>query len=110
LRNGSLPELAHRNAWETLPFGLEFQFGAFARGYQTFAYFLLGLWAGRRRLFEDVGPRIPFIRRAFRWTLALTFALPAIGGTLFFLANRGAGTGARSGNQPSAMPDFTSCR
>jgi uncharacterized protein len=107
LRDGSLPELAHRNAWETMPFGLEFQFGAFARGYQTFAYFLLGLWAGRRRLFEDLDPKVPDFRRAFRWTLAATFALPAIGGALFFLASRGVGTGG-SGSQPNAMPDFTS--
>jgi len=108
LRTGSFPELAHRNAWETLPFGLEFQFGAFARGYQSFGYFILGMWAGRRRLFEAVAPKIPFIRRAFRWTLACTLGLPVIGGALFFLANRGAGAGGSSGRQPNAIPDFTS--
>ena len=31
----------------------DFQFGFFGRGFQTFGLFLLGLWAGRHRVFED---------------------------------------------------------
>ena len=58
----------------------EFQLGVVGRGYQTFGLFLLGLWAGRRRLFRGSGElhRRLFVR-LWRWTGALTLLLPVIG-------------------------------
>jgi uncharacterized protein len=61
----------------------DFQFGFFGRGFQTFGLFLLGLWAGRHRVFEDVGMHRPLFRRIWRWTGALTLLIPLLGGALF---------------------------
>jgi uncharacterized protein len=36
-----------------------------------FGRMLLGLWAGRRRLFHDAPQHLPFFRRLFWWSLAL---------------------------------------
>jgi uncharacterized protein len=107
LTGGSPAEVFRQNAWGALGVRLEFQFGAFARAYQTFGYFLLGVWAGRRRLFEDVDAHAPLLRRALRWSLALTFLLPAVAGMAAFLVSRGAPVGGPE-SQASAMPDFTS--
>jgi uncharacterized protein len=35
--------------------------------------FLLGLWVGRRRTFEDLTGQFPFIRRTFWWSMAIGF-------------------------------------
>src|SRR5206468_5780433 len=38
------------------------------------ALFLLGLYAGRRRIFHDVAAHLPFIRRVQRWGLIIGVA------------------------------------
>jgi uncharacterized protein len=107
LTSGSPAEVFRQNAWEALRIRSEFQFGVFARAYQTFGYFLLGVWAGRRRLFEDVDAHATLLRRALRWTVALTFLLPIVAGVVAFLASRGAPDG-RPESPSAAMPDLTS--
>jgi uncharacterized protein len=37
----------------------------------TFALFLLGLYAGRRRIFDDLPRHIPLIRSVFRWGISI---------------------------------------
>jgi uncharacterized protein len=108
LTEGSLAEVAWENSRETLGSRLEFQFGGFARGYQTLGHFLLGLWTGRRRVFEQVERHLPRIRRVFRWTLILTVALPVIAGALALLAAASGGEQGSGGDEPVVMPDFTS--
>ena len=54
LNEGSWLDIAKDNLTNGLKDKFDFQFGVFARGYQTFAFFLLGLWVGRIRLFEKI--------------------------------------------------------
>ena len=58
---------------------LGFQFGEFSRGYQTFAYFLLGLIAGRNRWFENLEANAGMFRRLCRWAGGLSIAIPVLG-------------------------------
>jgi uncharacterized protein len=85
----------------------EFQFGPMGRGYQTFGLFLLGLWAGRRRLLEDVEANRAFFLRAWRWSGAITLAIPLVAGALFAVG-QAMGGGASQQPPAGAMPDFTS--
>lgn len=71
--SGSFGEIMARRAqdilfgWSTMiPFGTP-----------ILTMFLLGLWAGRRRLFEDVEGSLPLLRRVRAWGLAL-----GLGGSL----------------------------
>jgi uncharacterized protein len=75
------------------------------RGYQTFGLFLLGLYAGRRRVLEDVEANRRLFVRLWRWTGAVTLLVPLIAGVLF--AAYGGG-GGRSQQQAGSLPDFTS--
>jgi len=84
----------------------DFQFGVVGRGYQTFGLFLLGLWAGRRRVFGDVEAHRALFRRMWRWTGALTLLLPLIGAVLFVA---GRAMGGSPPQQPAGtLPDFSS--
>jgi uncharacterized protein len=103
---GNVPAIVRLHATTGFRSKWEFQFGPIGRGYQTFGLFLLGLWAGRRRIFEEVEMHRRFFGRLWRWTGALTLLLPLIGGVLFFVG-RGAGGGEPS--QPAGtLPDFSS--
>lgn len=51
LKNGSLWEVFRTNAWEGHLDKMNFQYGIFGRGYFTFAFFLVGLYAGRSGFF-----------------------------------------------------------
>jgi uncharacterized protein len=107
LAEGDVPAIVRLHATTGFRAKWEFQFGPMGRGYQTFGLFLLGLWAGRRRVFEDVEAHRRLLVRLWRWTGALTLLVPLIAGALFALAQ--AGGGGQSQQQPAgAMPDFTS--
>ena len=84
----------------------DFQFGFFGRGYQTFGLFLLGLWAGRRRIFEDVETHAPLFRRIWRWSGAITLLIPVAGAALFAIS-RAAG-GAQPAQAAGTLPDVSS--
>jgi uncharacterized protein len=107
LAEGDVPAIVRLHATTGFRAKWEFQFGPMGRGYQTFGLFLLGLWAGRRRVFEDVEAHRRLLVRLWRWTGALTLLVPLIAGAFFALAQ--AGGGGQSQQQPAgAMPDFTS--
>jgi uncharacterized protein len=55
------------------------------RIYMTLGFFLLGLYAGRRRFFESLAEHGPFLRRLCRYSGLLTLALIAVAVGLFLL-------------------------
>ena len=106
LVEGNGPVIVHLHATTGFRAKWEFQFGFMGRGYQTFGLFLLGLWAGRRRVLEDVEANRRLFVRLWRWTGAVTLLVPLIAGVLFAAFGGG---GDPSRQQPSgSLPDFTS--
>jgi uncharacterized protein len=106
VEEGRLPAIAHFNATRGFLGKWEFQLGPMGRGYQTFGLFLLGLWAGRRRVLEDVERHRSLFVRLWRWTGAVTLALPVAAGILFAIG-RAAGAGTES-PPAGTIPDLTS--
>ena len=83
-KSGTWSDVAAANSTQGFMDKLEFQFGFVGRGYQTFALFLLGLYAGRNRLFEDSEAKKRLYRRfLLRGLLALVLIFGA--GALLFL-------------------------
>jgi uncharacterized protein len=106
LADGDVPAIVRLHATTGFRSKWDFQFGFVGRGYQTFGLFLLGLWAGRRRVFEEPETHVRLFRRTWRWTGAFTLLLPLVG-VAMFVAGR-----ALAGDQPAqpegAPPDFSS--
>ncbi len=100
-----VPAIARFHATTGFRSKWEFQFGVVGRGYQTFGLFLLGLWAGRRRVFEDVEAHRRLFSRLWRWTGALTLLLPLIGGVLFLVSR--AMRGGQAQQPAGTLPDFS---
>lgn len=65
IQNGTLAEVMHANAIDGQIMKMEFQFGVFSRGYLTLAFFLLGLYAGRIRFFENFEEKWGFMQNIF---------------------------------------------
>jgi uncharacterized protein len=110
LTDGDVAAIARIHATEGFRSKWEFQFGPMGRGWQTFALFLVGLWVGRRRAFEQVEQWRAWWKRLFRWTGWLTLAIPLLAIALF-VAGQALGGGSRGGAQPAgasagAMPDM----
>ncbi len=106
---GDVPAIVRLHATTGFRAKWEFQFGFVGRGFQTFGLFLLGLWAGRRRMFEDLETHRPLFRRIWRWTGALTLLLPLIGGALFAVSGA-MGGGGQPQESAGALPDLSSWR
>lgn len=53
IKNGSLLDVFHTNSWQGHLDKMNVQYGIFGRGYFTFAFFLIGLYAGRSGFFTD---------------------------------------------------------
>ncbi len=106
LAGGDVPAIVRLHATTGFQAKWEFQYGFMGRGYQTFGLFLLGLWAGRRRLFEDVETHRRFFVRLWRWTGGLTLLVPLVAGVLFAVGQAG---GRQTQQQPAGtLPDFSS--
>jgi uncharacterized protein len=102
LEKGDVAEIARIHATEALAAKWQFQFGFMGRGFQTFALFLVGLWAGRQRLFEAAPQALAFWRRLRRWTGWLTLAIPLVTLAVAFAA----GAFSRGGSsEPGVLPD-----
>src|SRR5262245_46184704 len=106
LVEGNVPAIVRFHATEGFRAKWEFQFGPMGRGYQTFGLFLLGLWAGRRRVLEEIEAHASLFRRVWRVTGALTLLVPVVAGVLFAVGSAESGGGAQP-PPPGAMPDFT---
>ena len=104
---GDLPAIVRVHAGPGFRAKWEFQYGFMGRGYQTFGLFLLGLWAGRRRVLEDVETHRRLFVRLWRWTGALTVLIPLLAGVLFAVGQAMSG-GASQPPPAGTMPDFSS--
>ena len=65
IQNGTLTEVMHANTIDGQIMKMDFQFGIFSRGYLTLAFFLLGLYAGRIRFFENFEQKWGFLLNIF---------------------------------------------
>jgi uncharacterized protein len=80
---GSLADVFRANAWHGLVSKAEFQMNVFGRGYLTFAYFLIGLCAGRLGLFRDLERHVGLLKRMLWIALAAGLLLFVVAGFLF---------------------------
>ena len=112
LVSGSVSEIVRIHATDGFRGKWDFQFGPMGRGFQTFALFLVGLWAGRRRVFEDVEAQRELWKRLRRWTGWFTLAIPLVAAAVFVagraLSASHAGAQAGSPGGAGAAPDLTS--
>lgn len=89
LKNGTLLEVFHTNFYQGLGMKYDFQVGVFGRAYQTFAFFLFGLAAGKMQLFQKFREHHKTIRKTMFWSIGLFVACGAATGGLFYLASGG---------------------
>lgn len=82
-KSGDWLGLAKINLTDGFPMKMNFQFGATGRGYQTLAWFLFGLLAGRKRFFENLDEHRPFTRKIFKWSIIAFFGTIALGAAIF---------------------------
>lgn len=71
LQEGSLIDVMQSNAIDGQVMKMDFQLGIFSRGYLTFAFFLLGLYAGRIRFFENFQENWKFMKQILYGSLVL---------------------------------------
>lgn len=82
-KSGDWATLATINLTDGFPMKMNFQFGSVGRAYQTFAWFLLGLLAGRRRFFENFDANRSLIRQVFKWSIISFFSTIALAAAIF---------------------------
>lgn len=75
--HGDFLENIHHNTTEQLNFKFHFQFGEYGRGYMTMGFFILGLLAGRIRLFQNMDQYRHYLLRAAWIALGLVLFLYA---------------------------------
>ncbi len=76
LKNGTLLDVFKANAVDGHRHKWDFQFGFFGRGYFTFAFFLIGLYAGRSDFFKNFREEKAFTKRLLIWSsIVLVVAL-----------------------------------
>lgn len=83
LKQGSYPEVVQANL-KGFKDKMDFQFGS-GRIYITLGFFLLGLYAGRRRLFQHIDLNRPFFRKLTAYTGYGVLGITAIGAAIFFM-------------------------
>lgn len=96
LTSGSLWDVFASNAWHGHMSKMEFQINVFGRWYLTFAFFLVGLWLGRTRLFENLDERHAAIK-TMMWR-SLAGAIVALVAMIFLFSQS---------LDPDGQPDFT---
>jgi uncharacterized protein len=91
LLSGSLWDVFSHNAVYGHLSKIEFQMNVGGRWYLTFAFFLLGLWAGRARIFERLDELHARFRKALIIGSVLTVVFVATTTLFFVLADQGEG-------------------
>ena len=74
LTNGTILEVWRMNFLSMIG-KFNFQLGVIGRGYLTFAFFLLGMWIGRTRLFENLQTNALLLKKIILWSAAGTIAM-----------------------------------
>lgn len=74
LTNGTILEVWRMNFISMIG-KFNFQMGVIGRGYLTFAFFLLGMWIGRTRLFENLQTNAPLLKKIIFGSAAGTIAM-----------------------------------
>jgi uncharacterized protein len=83
VKNGSLWDVFVANAGVGFKMKLFFQFDSVSRGYMTFGLFLLGIWVGRIRFFEQLEEYSRLLKRLV-WQSLIAIAVLAGGLALLF--------------------------
>ena len=78
ISNGTLWDVFTSNAMEGHMMKMDFQMGIFSRGYLTFGFFLLGLYAGRRNFFRTYMEQRKMTRNILYFSIALFLVSTAI--------------------------------
>ncbi|AOW21858.1 DUF418 domain-containing protein [Urechidicola croceus] len=90
LKNGSLIEVFKINSTQGHLMKLDFQFGVFGRGYLTFAFFLLGLYAGKIDFFNNFKNYRKKITKGLIWSIVLFLISMGVTAGLFInMSNNG---------------------
>ena len=71
LKEGSLAQVLWDNAINGLRAKMNFHFGVFGRAYTTFAFFLVGLWVGRQRIFAGMDQCRKPVKQVLQYSAAL---------------------------------------
>ncbi|HYH97062.1 DUF418 domain-containing protein [Hyalangium sp.] len=84
LRAQVLEAFSHGSWLDTVRIGAAYYFGDLFKQLRIFlpvivGRFLLGLWAGRRRLFHDAPQHLPFFRRLLGWSLVAGIIASGVG-------------------------------
>ncbi|TMM57393.1 DUF418 domain-containing protein [Maribacter algarum] len=71
IKNGSLYEVFATNSWDGHLDKMNYQYGAFGRGYFTFAFFLIGLYVGRTGFFKRFKEERKFTKKVLIGSIIL---------------------------------------
>ena len=89
IKSGSLTEVFATNTTEGHLMKLDFQLGVFGRGYLTFAFFLLGLYAGKLKFFENFRDHRKKLFKGLYWSIGLFVVATVLTGFLFSMVSQG---------------------
>jgi uncharacterized protein len=84
-KHGTFKDIAYQNIIQGAVSKWDGQFGFFGRGYQTFALFILGLYAGRNRFFDNIAEKIPRLKKGIWWSVGILVGIIGMGALLFLL-------------------------
>ncbi|WP_282160677.1 DUF418 domain-containing protein [Ulvibacterium marinum] len=71
LKEGELWDVFRSNAVEGHLMKMHFQLGVFSRGYLTFGFFLLGLFVGRFKFFQNFMEHKKLVKKVLWWSIGL---------------------------------------
>ncbi len=83
IKSGSLWDVFRTNGWEGHLDKMNFQFGVFGRAYYTFAFFLIGLYAGRSGFFKHFREKKMNTKRIWLGSVMLFFSGAGIAAAAF---------------------------
>ncbi len=92
IKSGSLTEVFTSNTLEGHLMKFDFQLGVFGRGYLTFGFFLLGLYVGKMRFFENYQNYKKQLFTGLYVSIGLFLLTTVIMGFLFSISNQGGQT------------------
>lgn len=104
LKQGTLRDVLQLNSIEGMIEKIEFQIGIFSRAYLTVAFFLVGLFLGRIKFFQNIEKKSKQIKKALLISLVVLVVAVIVMAGLFALASS---SGEMNMNSWTAMFAFT---